>query len=41
MLDRFGVNKDVAVLLASHPLFDRMHESLAVDLMHVPGFAPA
>lgn len=40
-LDRFGVAKDVAVLLASHPLFDRMHESLAVDLMHVPGFAPA
>ena len=40
-LDRFGVAKDVAVLLASHPLFDLMHESLAVDLIHVPGFAPA
>jgi 2'-5' RNA ligase len=40
-LDYFGVAKDVPVLLASHPLFDRMHESLAADLVHVPGFAPA
>jgi hypothetical protein len=40
-LDRFGVAKDVPVLLAPHPLFDRMHESLATDLIHVPGFAPA
>jgi hypothetical protein len=40
-LDRFGVAEDVPVLLASHPLFKRMHESLAADLAQVPGFAPA
>jgi hypothetical protein len=40
-LDRFGVAKDVPVLLASHPWFNQMHESLAADLAQVPGFAPA
>jgi hypothetical protein len=41
MLCSYQACKDVPVLLASHPLFDRMHESLAADLVHVPGFAPA
>jgi hypothetical protein len=40
-IDRFSVAKDVPVLLASHPLFNRMHKSMAADLAHVPGFAPA
>jgi hypothetical protein len=39
--DHFGVAKDVPVLLASHELFGRMHESLAAGLMGIPGFEPA
>jgi 2'-5' RNA ligase len=39
-LDHFGVARDVPVLLAPHPSFDRMHESLAAGLALLPGFAP-
>jgi hypothetical protein len=29
------------VLLAPHPLLNHIHEMLAAELAHVPGFAPA
>jgi 2'-5' RNA ligase len=39
--DRFGVEHNIPVLLASHPVFHSLHESLAVGLKDMPGFAPA
>jgi len=39
--DRFGSERDIPVLLASHTVFHRLHESLAAGLRDMPGFAAA
>lgn len=39
--DQFGSERNIAVLLASHPAFHRLHESLAAGLRDMPGFAAA
>lgn len=39
--DWFGAAGNIPVLLASHPTLHRLHESLAVGLKRMRGFAPA
>jgi 2'-5' RNA ligase len=39
-LDRFGVDKNVPVLLASHPMLDQIHLAFAAELARLPGFSP-
>lgn len=39
--DRFGPERDIPVLLASHPTFHRLHQSLAAGLRDMPEFAAA
>lgn len=39
--DRFGTERNIAVLLAEHSAFHSLHESLAAGLKQIPGFAAA
>lgn len=36
--DQFGATHSIPVLIAEHPTFHRLHESLAARLMRLPGF---